>query len=213
MATEPIPLVQLLEPIVRANPGITAARAADLLNAAGVVAARNLVSTVMYDHPELFRESGASSQRWYARRGDTAAATAARADPYPPPPAPQPTRVAAQVPEALQTCEACKRDRPISEFQGQYVTKTSCRTCRDSRVYSWSNAPKAPPGVGGYTEEHERLGYITLGGNVWHLDADCTARKAGQAEAYDMGYSLSPVRLVLLSTVPDRGPCRVCVRR
>lgn len=106
------------------------------------------------------------------------------------------------VSEGYKTCRVCLTVKRPRDFRDP--NRAVCQDCEGTKIGRIRGVPRDLATDDGYV-------YITAGGSVWHYDEDCTARRAGQAEAAESGYRLHRVERVLLWDVEDeRSPCKVC---
>jgi hypothetical protein len=207
---------------LRTTPGLKAKELRRQLAQHGILVNRSDLSSLLHRSSAFFQEPPGSGQ-WRALPEKPEPATTPRpSDSAGPKGQQQGTARPAYDPGETERCHACGRDLPVAHFSSVWVAQPLCVGCagigRRPRplgapdpVQSTNRSRTPRSGASGYTEEHEQMVYITAGGSVWHLDENCSARRAGQAESLSMGHGAHRVRLVPLRTVfPERRPCQVC---
>ena len=194
------------------EPALTAKELSKRLHGTGTAATKSRISSLLHSRPGTFRQVPEGSDRWVL-----AAAGQKKGPARPAAVSKQRQPVQRLAPAAAgdhDVCSHCRRDLPASAFDSVWVAVLVCRDCKrrpPPPLPATTRMALRRGGVGGYTEMHEGQVFITDGGGVWHLDADCFGRRFGQAEAAGMGYRLHKVRLVPLRSVASvRRPCKVC---
>lgn len=206
------------------TPGLKAKELRRHLAASGMVVDKADLNRFLHGSARL-RQDPLGSGAWYVVGHRTGAAgRSGQTEAGPGTSAARSSRAVAAPSEPTDTerCHACEQQLPVSRFVTVWVAQPVCLSCQSNGRRArplGAEAPSARPGstptarsfARGYTDGHEQMVYITNGGSVWHLDEDCRARRAGQAESLSMGGGAHRVRLVPLRTVSaERRPCQVC---